>query len=614
MRGSKIKFDGADPDEVGALNRLSQNDPSERDLTLAEKWGVREKVCLRLADEYGLPLKRQNIINEQKSGGFLDEREDMQEVLGRVKSGRWKYLITPNWDRVSRGDKRDEAIIENTFIEAGLILVTDEGVTDFGDEDYDPTFNEIKSTLARSERRKGIQKRRSYDRARLSQNKRSQGAPPWCYKKVGRNVYDIWDNRFAVAEELFARIWTDPIRTICRDLNARAVPSPYSWRWDKKVLKALHQDKDVALQEVATQLNAADIMGGQWTVETLRRFSEIDGLTGGPRDSDVRLNPDQIDFCRACIAADLLTPYPMAWKPQTIREILRNPFFAGRISKRKKAPGGRKVQKLKVSEYETAEQDGGWKTVLSYGKWLTLQDQIGEIGQMAAPARSGLVTGILHCPSGFPMCLDGANTYACPCKYDYKAALCAKAGRSKFHGYAGDVVLGVLRALPLDALFWFEETPVAADIGQLQRQHADACRQLAEAERKSQGLMLNREEHIDLYGEEQYKAAAREQRVKVEDGRREVDRLARLMKQPDLSKVKPLLEAVREIGVETLWGIEDFDLRRSAIEGIIERIDLEPRAEGERFFTRARVTYQGWVRELLPDLQPPPLLKRRPRK
>ena len=126
--------------------------------------------------------------------------------------------------------------------------------------------------------------------------------------------------------------------------------------------------------------------------------------------------------------------------------------------------------------------------------------------------------------------------------------------------------------------------------------------------------MLNREEHIDLYGEEQYKAAAREQRVKVEDGRREVDRLARLMKQPDLSKMKPLLEAVREVGVETLWEIDDFELRRSAIEGIIERIDLEPRAAGEKFFTRVRVTYQGWVRELLPDLQPPPLLKRRPRK
>jgi len=46
MRGSKIKFDGADPDEVGALNRLSQNDPSERDLTLAEKWAAREGVDL----------------------------------------------------------------------------------------------------------------------------------------------------------------------------------------------------------------------------------------------------------------------------------------------------------------------------------------------------------------------------------------------------------------------------------------------------------------------------------------------------------------------------------------------------------------------------------------
>ncbi len=614
MRKIKIRFEDVDPSEVGALNRLSQNDPGERDLTLAEKWAVRETVCLRLAEEYSLPLKRENIINERKSGGFLDKRLDMQEVLRLVKSGQWKYLITPNWDRVLRGDKVDEGIIERIFIEAGLILISgDKGVTDFGDEDYDPTFIEIESVLARSERRKGIRKRHDYDSARRSQNKRSQGAPPWCYRKVDRNNYSVWDDRFSVAEELFARAWTDPFRAICRDLNVRAVPSPYSWRWDKRVLKALHQDKDEMLQKVAAFLNEAGIMGGHWTSNTLHRFSEIDGLTGGPQDSDVRLNPDQIDFCRACIEAGLLTPYPMAWKTQTIREILRNPFFAGRMSKRKKVPGGRKVQKLKWTEYEIADQDGRWKTVLSFEKWCTLQAHIGPIQRTGPQVRAGLVTGILHCPNGFPMCLDGSYAYTCPCQYHFKAAPCTEAGREKFHGYARDVVLHVLGALPLDALMWFEETPANADLGQLKRDYADACRQIADAEKKSHSLMLNREEHIEMYGEELYKTAAKDQRVKVEDGLREVDRLARLMKQPDLSRVKPLLEAVREIGVETLWEVDDFGFWRAAIEGIIERIDLEPRGAGEKFFTRARVTYQCWVRDLLPDLQPPPLPKRRPR-
>jgi len=598
---SRVQQGNIEPSSIEALNRLSQDDINDRSLKLADKWSVRKRMCQQLAEKHGLPLLDGNIHYEQQSGGFLDDRPVMLGILQRIESGITKHLIVPFYDRVLRGDKYDEGRMERIFIKAGLILYTsDKGVIDFGDENYDPTTVEIESFVARHERRKGIQKRRTADNARIEDNKRSQGAPPWCYFKVDRHNYGVWEDRFAAADEIFIRAWSEPLRTICRDFNQRRIPSPYSYRWDKRTMLKLASATKDKLHSVVEQLNSANILSGNWSAERLLTIVNADDPF------------DQLEFNRACNAAGIITPYPMKWKAQTLREILRNPFFAGRISRRKKWRKGREKVKLNWSDYEIAPKDGQWRKCISYDRWCELMVKMGDVHRTGVRARTGLLTGICFCWRGRAMCLDGAPTYTCPCQYEYDGSPCGEAGRDKFDNFAKTVVFDVLSKLPDSALHWCDAaSDRILDRGAVQKDLARESAHLAELKDNAAKLQLRRDENILLFGEEQYFDAAKRVKKDIEHSKSEVERLQRQLAQPNWDKSGPLLQAVRSVGTDALWESADFEMRRALVETVILRIDVPKRPEGQKRFKEVHVTFQEWVTEIIPNHMAPPIQNRR---
>ena len=158
--------------------RLSQEDLDDPKSTLEEKFRLRRGICLEIAARHELTLPEHQILCERASGGFIANRPEMLRLLEYAEVGKLKYLVTPNVDRILRGDKADEALVENSFIDNGIVLITnDMGMTDFGHEDYDPLQLEVRTLMARNYRRQYIKKRRQTDMSRLSDNIRSQGAP-----------------------------------------------------------------------------------------------------------------------------------------------------------------------------------------------------------------------------------------------------------------------------------------------------------------------------------------------------------------------------------------------------------------------------------------------------
>ena len=588
--------------------RLSQHDLEDQTTTLEQKYTYRRAICLELAQKHKLPLRPENILCEQKSGGYLDSRPEMLSLLARAERGTLRHLVTPYQDRLLRGDKGDEHRIESTLVNSGVTLYTTEEVTDFGDEERDPLTFEMRAMIARHYRNEYIKKRRTTDRARMSENVRSQGAPPWCYHRTGKSSYGVYPERFAVAQEIFARAWSDSLNSITRDLNARRVPSPYSYRWTLDTLRRLCRESDARLAEVCAELNAAVVHSEAvphtgWTPERLRAL--VQAGTEGDENHQVA----QRHFCRACIAAGLLTPYPMVWKAQTIREMLRNPFFAGRVSRRKKVPGGRrKAVRLNWDAYTIAPTDGDWPRVLSFEDRRKLMHQMGDIKPTGRAPRSGLVTGILHCPNGQPMCLDGAPAYACPCQYTREPHDGMETRRFRWENYARDVVLDVLESLPQDALTWASEPQAdKTDQAETRRQYAQACDLSVQARGRMESLMIHRAENVANFGQEMYDQVAARVRAEVEAALREEKRLGALLSRPNLRAVRPLLAAVREAGAAALWESAEFDLRRAAVEGVIARLELVPLRGGQRCYSNVRVVYQDWVTEWLPNHQPPPV-------
>ena len=531
----------------------------------------------------------------------------MLRLLAMAERGTLRHLVSPQQDRLLRGDKGEEHRIESTFVNAGVVLYTTEEVMDFGDEERDPLPFEVRAMVARYYRHEYIKKRRITDKARTSENVRSQGAPPWCYYRMNKTNYGVYPERFAVAQEIFARAWSEGLRTITRDLNARRIPSPYSYRWTLDTLRRLSREADARLSEVCGALNSAVVHSealpkALWTPERLR------ALVQAGADGDENHQVAQRQFCRACIAAGLLTPYPMVWKPQTIREMLRNPFFAGRVSRRKKVPGGkRRATRLNWDEYTIAPTDGDWPRVLSFEDWRKLMHQLGDIKHTGRAPRSGLVTGILHCPQGQPMCLDGAPAYACPCQYTREPHNGMETRRFRWENYARDVVLDVLESLPQDALAWASEPQADnTDQAEIRRQYAQACDASLQARGRMEGLMIHRAENVANFGQVMYDQVAARVKAEVEAALREEKRLGALLSRPNLRAVKPLLAAVREAGAAALWEAAEFDLRRAAVEGVIARLDLVPLKGGQRCYSGVRVVYQDWVTEWLPNHQPPP--------
>lgn len=241
--------DSLSSEQVAAYVRLSREDLRQPG-TLEQKFALRKEICLSLARQYGIPLAEGNILFERETATKLAIRPQAMALLERARSKQIQVIITPDQERLLRGDKRDEQDIEDALCAGKITLITTTGIMSF-DENYEVTHGlvfSVKAAVARHYVADLVKRRKEVDLVRLRQNLRTRGYAPYgyiylrpTYDAFGRQItpqrHEIDPREYPLVQEIFRRIKTENVHAIVRDFNARHVPAPGGSTWYRSSLR-----------------------------------------------------------------------------------------------------------------------------------------------------------------------------------------------------------------------------------------------------------------------------------------------------------------------------------------------------------------------------------------
>lgn len=138
-----------------------------------------EKALYKLAKELNILITRE--FREVESGEFIAFRPEMKKMLELMPIVRPKGVLCMDIDRLGRGDKIDQGIIEKTFKECRTLIITPGEIFDLNNESGEFGV-EVRSFLARMEL-KQINKRLQGGRIRSVEEGNYIGTrPPYGYK------------------------------------------------------------------------------------------------------------------------------------------------------------------------------------------------------------------------------------------------------------------------------------------------------------------------------------------------------------------------------------------------------------------------------------------------
>ncbi|GIO13580.1 serine recombinase [Cohnella xylanilytica] len=147
-------------------------------------------ALLRLAKEHNITITR--IFFEVESGESIFHRPEMVKMLAAMETNPPKGVLVMDIDRLGRGDKIDQGIIERAFKESRTLIITPGEIYDMNQESGEFSV-EVKSFLARLEL-KQTTKRLQGGRIRSVENDRNYigTRPPYGYRilkdKEGRTL------------------------------------------------------------------------------------------------------------------------------------------------------------------------------------------------------------------------------------------------------------------------------------------------------------------------------------------------------------------------------------------------------------------------------------------
>ena len=98
-------------------------------------------------------LKIVDIFEEVVSGDTIEARPEVQKLLENAKIGKYDAVLVIAYDRLGRGDKMDQGLIERTFKESDTLIITPKQTIDLNDEQGEMQAD-FEGFLARMEYRK----------------------------------------------------------------------------------------------------------------------------------------------------------------------------------------------------------------------------------------------------------------------------------------------------------------------------------------------------------------------------------------------------------------------------------------------------------------------------
>lgn len=180
------KFNSCDLEPACFYLRKSREDQEAEARGEGDTLAKHRRDLFRLAKNYGVNITK--VFEEVLSGEKLIHRPEMLQVLREVEEGKWRSVWCIEVDRLGRGNKQDQGVIQDTFKEANTLIVTPRKIYNLSDE-ADEDYFEFEGFMANKEL-KIITRRLQGGRIRSVKDGNYIGVrPPYGYqiKKEGRD-------------------------------------------------------------------------------------------------------------------------------------------------------------------------------------------------------------------------------------------------------------------------------------------------------------------------------------------------------------------------------------------------------------------------------------------
>lgn len=489
-----------------------------------EKVARHIEILLRLARDYNVPLTREQIHVELRSGEKLENRPALQGILQRCRSRQTRGVLTMSMDRLTRS-MVDQDTIAKAFFDGATVLVTSEGVTVF-DTHLDLTPWQAKSMVAEMERGRTSFRSRIHNEARASRGVRSQGFAPYGYRWVCTQ-------------------YAEDHRTVVTPGHYEIVPDEYPTV--EYIFRAIY---DNGINAIVGELN--------------RRLRE----TGAPLPPGQRRRPGAASDC---------------WIRSSLRAILSNPFYAGYPAHRHQIGRGTRRTHLPRDEWILPDQPLDYPHPLSdLAAWEELVARIrnrSPHANMPTNITNGLLTGLLRCPAGKPMASSGPTRYGCICSHRAEPHLVGSIDR----GSVDTAVVAALRAYLASGEFnRLIVNPPEIDRNACRHQYRAIQRALEQEERVIEDMMRSATTVISIWGEAMYREKADAVQKRVAELRAQCDALAAMLATPDASEQRTITEAMRQVGKGDLaqgfdiaWAQATFLRRREVLQSFVSSVQID---------------------------------------
>lgn len=167
------------------------------------------KALFKLAKDYNINITR--VFAEIVSGESIFHRPEMVAMLQALDDNPPKGVLVMDIDRLGRGDKIDQGIIERAFKESKTLIITPSEIYDMNEESGEFSV-EVRSFLARMELKQTTKRLQGGRRRSVEEGNYIGTRPPFGYliEKEGKKRYLVPHPEQAEVVKLIFELYTNP--------------------------------------------------------------------------------------------------------------------------------------------------------------------------------------------------------------------------------------------------------------------------------------------------------------------------------------------------------------------------------------------------------------------
>lgn len=226
-----MRFEEIKDMKVAIYLRKSQHDIDREKrnaifATVEDTLHKHRRELLDFAKEHRLQFTEDDIYSEVVSAEYILSRPQARKLIEAVRDEKYQGVVVIAPDRLTRGGKADQGLIEDAFKESGTLIITPSQVYDLDNEEdqFQLGFKNYISHLELN----SITKRLQMGRVRSTrEGKDVSSKPPYGYQKNSYMKLIPNPDEAQIVQEIFNRfVKGETMTEIANDLTRRGIPTP----------------------------------------------------------------------------------------------------------------------------------------------------------------------------------------------------------------------------------------------------------------------------------------------------------------------------------------------------------------------------------------------------